>query len=190
MKAKIEKLITQSIETKKLLLSGESVDAIGRIADALVEAYRARKKVVIFGNGGSASDAQHFAAELVCRFEKDRRPLPALALSENSALMTAIANDYDFKELFSRQVEAFVEPGDVAIGITTSGRSPNVLAALEAAGAKRAVTVAFTGLKGWALKTKTDISFIAPSETTARVQECHILAIHIICSIVEEKLFA
>lgn len=189
MKAKIKQLVTDSIKTKEKLLSPEHVEAIENIASAIINAYRSGKKVVAFGNGGSASDAQHLVAELVCRFEINRKALAAIAFTTNSSVLTAIGNDFDFKDVFKRQVEALVCEGDVVIGITTSGKSSNIISAFEEARRKNAVTVAFTGERGAGLKDMTQVCFIAPSVVTGRIQECHILAIHVICSLVEEELF-
>jgi len=189
MKEKIERLIRESLETKTKLLEPGNISAIENIARALIEAYRARKKVVVFGNGGSAADAQHLAAELVCRFELNRRALPALALTTDPSVITSAGNDFGFEDIFSRQVEAHVNPGDVAIGITTSGNSPNVIKALAQAKKQKALTVAFTGNRESGIMEQADLCFRAPSAVTARVQECHGLAIHVICSLVEGALF-
>ncbi len=189
MSTTTEQLIRDSISTAEQLLSGSHVAAIDAAAHAVINAYRLRRKVLVFGNGGSASDAQHLAAELVCRFEKNRPALPALALTTNTSSLTAIGNDFSFEDVFSRQVEALASPEDVAIGISTSGNSPNVLKAIEQAKALKAVTVGFTGGGGGKLKSLVDICFCAPSTVTARVQECHILAVHIISRLVEEALF-
>ena len=189
MKDKITRLITDSIETKKKLLEPEQVKTIESICEAIINAYKNCKKVIVFGNGGSASDALHFAGEFVSRFEKDRMALPAIALSENVSTITSIGNDYSYEEIFSRQVEAFVQPGDVVIGISTSGNSPNVIRGLSAAKQHKAVTIGFTGSKESKIKSVCDVCFCAPSPVTARIQECHILAIHIICGMVEGTLF-
>jgi D-sedoheptulose 7-phosphate isomerase len=189
MKEIIESLINDSIQAKKELLKAEHISSIENIANAIIKAYRSCKKVIAFGNGGSASDAQHFAAELVCRFEKNRMALPAIALTTNTATLTAIGNDYSFEDLFSRQVEAHAQSGDVVIGISTSGNSPNVIKAVETAKTLKAVTVGFTGGQDCKLKKIADLSLCAPSSITGRIQECHILAIHIICKIVEDVLF-
>ncbi|MCB4791721.1 MAG: SIS domain-containing protein [Elusimicrobia bacterium] len=189
MKEKIAKLISDSIEAKQKMLSAEQVLVIEGIANKLIGAYRSCKKMVAFGNGGSASDAAHFAGEMVSRFEKDRRALPAIAFTTNMSTITSIGNDYSYENIFSRQVEALVQEGDVVIAISTSGSSPNVLKAVEEAKKLKAVTVGFTGAKDCKLKKVTDLCFCAPSTVTGRIQECHILAIHIICALVEESLF-
>ena len=168
-------------------LAGES-ETISRIVQRIVEAYRNEKKLVVFGNGGSAADAQHFVTELTVRFEKNRRPLPALALATNTSEMTAIGNDLGFGELFSRQVEAHVLPGDVVVGISTSGRSVNVLRGLKAARERGACVIALAGKTGGEMSSLTDICLRVPSASTAHVQEGHIAAIHAICLLVEQAL--
>jgi D-sedoheptulose 7-phosphate isomerase len=189
MKDIIRKLINESIEAKQRLLSPEHLSMLEQIARLLVQVYRTNRKVIIFGNGGSASDAQHFAAELVVRFQKNRAALPAVALTANTAVLTAVGNDFDFNDGFSRQIEALCQPGDAVIGISTSGTSKNILKGLEQARQQKAVTVGFTGAKGEKMQEHSDICWMAPSPVTARIQECHILAIHIICTLVEDALF-
>jgi D-sedoheptulose 7-phosphate isomerase len=190
MKEKISKLIKDSIEAKQKMLLPEQIETIEKIANSMVTAYRSCKKMVAFGNGGSASDAQHFVGEMISRFEKERMALPAIAFTANTAILTAIGNDYTYENVFSRQVEALVNEGDVVIGISTSGNSPNVIKAIEEAKKLKAITIGFTGAKDCKLKKITDVCFCAPSTVTGRIQECHILAIHIICALVEETLFA
>jgi len=155
-----------------------------RIADAL----RAGGKVLIFGNGGSAADAQHFAAELVGRFEKDRRAWPAIALTTDTSVLTSLANDFGYEAVFRRQVEAHGREGDVAVGISTSGRSPSVVTALDRAREMRLVTVGMTGKGGGALADKVDYLIDVPHGLTARIQEVHGLVIHLLCQIVEEAM--
>jgi D-sedoheptulose 7-phosphate isomerase len=147
-----------------------------RVADALIAAYSAGGRVFTFGNGGSAADAQHFAEELVGRFKRERRPLPAQSFSADGSLLTCIGNDYAFDGVFERQVEAFVREGDVAIGFSTSGRSPNVVRGLAAARELGATTVLFTGRNGGEAGLVLDV----PSESTARIQELHVLLLHVI----------
>jgi D-sedoheptulose 7-phosphate isomerase len=164
----------------------------GLVLDAgrrLVDALRAGGKVLVFGNGGSAADAQHFAAELVGRYLYDRPALPALALTTDTSALTAIGNDMGYDALFRRQVEAHGRAGDVAIGITTSGRSRNVADALAAARERGLVTMAFTGGGGGLLKDAVDVLIDAPSKDTPRIQELHGLVIHLLCQIVEETLY-
>lgn len=189
MKEQVQSLIKDSIAAKEKMLSADTVDVIARIAESILNAYRNCRKVIIFGNGGSAADAQHFAAELVVRFEKNRMALPAMALSTDTSVLTSCGNDFGFDQVFLRQVEAFAQGGDVVIGISTSGNSPNVLKALERARELKCVTAAFTGKGGGKMKGMTDVCFNAPSDVTGRIQECHGLAIHIICRLVEEGLF-
>jgi len=189
MKDTIRRLVGDTVETQRKLLSPEYVDVLERIARLIVQVYKSNCKLIIFGNGGSACDAQHFAAELVVRFEKNRAALPAIALTANVANLTAIGNDFDFDDIFSRQVSALCQAGDLVIGISTSGNSRNVIKGVEQAHRQKAVTVGFTGIKGGKIKDKLDICFCAPSTVTARVQECHILAIHLLCSLVEDALF-
>jgi D-sedoheptulose 7-phosphate isomerase len=183
--------IGRSIEVKQSLLSDPAFcGLVAHAAMQIVKAFRAGGKVLFCGNGGSAADAQHLAAEFTGRYLKERRALPALALHANTSAVTAIGNDYGFDMVFARQVEAFGSRGDVAVGISTSGNSPNVLRALEAAKVKSIYTVALTGASGGAMKKVADCTICIPSEETPRIQECHILTGHIICEIAEELLFA
>ena len=190
LEQRIVESVRSSIATKqKLSEDGEIVATIAQVAEALLEAYRKGNKMLLFGNGGSAADAQHIAAEFVGRFAFDRPALPALALSVNSSCVTAIGNDYGYEVVFSRQLEALARPGDVAIGISTSGNSPNVLRGVEVAKKLGLVTVGLTSQNGGALRTAVDYCLCAPSNLTPRIQECHILMGHIISEIVEEGLF-
>jgi D-sedoheptulose 7-phosphate isomerase len=157
---------------------------------ALMQVLKQGKKVLFFGNGGSAADAQHLAAELTGRFQLERRALPGLALTGNVASLTAIANDYSFEQVYARQVESLGVQGDAAMGITTSGRSRNVLCALEAARKLGLVTIALTGRRGELLKPMVDFCLCVPSEETPRIQEAHILTGHILCEIIERGLFS
>ena len=172
----------------KLLLAESGAEEVARIADAVVKALKAGRRVVLFGNGGSAADAQHIACELEGRFMRERRPWPVLALTTNTSSLTAIGNDYDYASTFPRLVLAHTQKGDVAIGLSTSGNSPNVVAGLKAARKVGAVTVAFTGLKGGKAAKISDLVFHAPSDSTPRIQECHITAGHIICEVAEMAL--
>lgn len=167
------------------VLAGPVADAARRIAAAL----GAGNKVLLCGNGGSAGDAQHFAGELVGRFQlRGRAALPALALTTDGVVLTCVANDFAYEEVFSRQVEAFARPGDVVVGISTSGRSPNVLRALEAARGRGATTVALVGGAVGPIGAAADVAIAVPSADTTRIQECHITAIHAICDLVERAL--
>jgi len=182
--------IQQSISAKQRLLdSAETIAAIARVSEVLIESLRAGHKLLLFGNGGSAADAQHIAAEFVGRFAFDRPPLPALALSVNTSAVTAIGNDYGFDQVFSRQIEALGHRGDVAIGISTSGNSPNVLQGLIAARKMGLHTVAFSGGNGGKLMSAADHCLCAPSKETPRIQECHILIGHVISQLVEQAIF-
>lgn len=182
--------VRRSIDVKQKLLGDETFSAlVTGVALQIVKTLRAGGKVMFFGNGGSAADAQHLAAEFTGRYLKERKALPALALHANSSALTAIGNDYGFDLVFTRQIEAFGKEGDVAVGISTSGNSPNVLRALETAKSKSIYTVALTGASGGKMKDVADCTIRIPSEETPRIQECHILAGHIICEIAEEALF-
>jgi D-sedoheptulose 7-phosphate isomerase len=159
---------------------------VAQVARILIEALRADHKVLLFGNGGSATDASHLAAELVNRFAANRRALPALALATDMSVMTSISNDYDFSEVFARQIEAFGRAGDVAVAISTSGNSPNVLKGVETARRLGLITVGFTGGSGGRLAGAVAHAFIVPSTVTARIQETHITLGHTLCALVEE----
>jgi D-sedoheptulose 7-phosphate isomerase len=164
--------------------------AVVAIADRIVKSLRDGGKVLLAGNGGSAADAQHIAAELVGRYVTDRAPLAAIALTTDTSALTAISNDYTFDQVFERQLRALGRRGDVFIGITTSGKSPNILAALKAARDLGIATVGFTGTKGAAMRSLCDHMLIAPSDETALVQQIHMTAAHAICGAVEQELFA
>jgi D-sedoheptulose 7-phosphate isomerase len=182
--------IQASIAVKHLLLeNAETVSTIAKVSALLVDSLDNGNKLILFGNGGSAADAQHIAAEFVGRFAFDRPALPALALSVNTSCVTAIGNDYGFDLVFSRQIEALARPGDVAIGISTSGNSSNVLHGLSAARKLDLSTVALTGCTGGKIKSVVDHCICAPSNDTPRIQECHILIGHIISELVEETIF-
>jgi phosphoheptose isomerase len=159
-----------------------------RAAEALGAAVAARGKALAFGNGGSAADAQHFAAELVGRFARDRRGVSAIALTVDSSAVTAIANDYGFERVFARQIEALGQPGDVAVAITTSGRSPNIVAGLETARAMGLRTIALTGGDGGPAGRTAEIHVNAPGDSAARIQEVHRTLLHAICELVERQL--
>jgi D-sedoheptulose 7-phosphate isomerase len=186
--------IIQSIEAsiavkKQLVASRETIATIAKVSEIIVAAMDKGNKVMLFGNGGSAADAQHIAAEFVGRFAFDRPPLPAMALSVNTSCLTAIGNDYGFDLAFSRQIDALGRPGDVAIGISTSGNSANVLQAMPVAKKRGMHTVAFAGCTGGKLKNAVDYCLCAPSKDTPRIQECHILIGHIISELVEQAIF-
>jgi D-sedoheptulose 7-phosphate isomerase len=157
-------------------------------AQAMSEALRAGRKLLVFGNGGSAAEAQHLAAELVGRFQKERGGLPAIALTVDTSILTSVANDYSFKQVFVRQVEALGAPGDVALGISTGGESPNVVAGLQAAKAKGLKTIALTGRDGGSVGRAADIHVNVPDQSAQRVQEVHLTLIHMMCEVIEEGL--
>lgn len=187
---RVTELIQGSIATKQSLLGDRDVVLrVAKVSEILVDALKQGNKVFLFGNGGSAADAQHIAAELVGRFAFDRPALPAIALSVNSSCVTAIGNDYGFDRVFSRQLEALARPGDIAIGISTSGNSPNVVQALSVARKMSLRTVALTGRTGGDLHNKVDLCICVPSKETPRIQECHILIGHIISELVEREIF-
>ena len=184
----INQRTTESIAVKRALLESQS-HAIANVGEALVEAMRNGKTLFLFGNGGSAGDSQHIAAELVGRFTKERRALPAVALTTNTSALTALGNDYEYNIVFSRQLEAFGKAGDVLIGISTSGNSANVLHALQTAKDLGMSTVGLTGETGGKTKAEADHCICVPSRDTARIQESHIMIGHILCEIVECELF-
>src|SRR5215472_14911465 len=186
----IRRSIERSIAVKNLLLENtEVVSTIAQVSTCLVECLEKGNKVLFFGNGGSAADAQHIAAEFVGRFAFNRPALPALALSVNTSCVTAIGNDYGFDLIFSRQVEALARPGDFAIGISTSGNSPNVHHGLVVARKIGLSTAALTGCAGGKRKNAVDYCICAPSDETPRIQECHILIGHILSELAEEAIF-
>jgi D-sedoheptulose 7-phosphate isomerase len=190
LELRVTRSIRASIEAKqRLLRTAEVVSAVAKVSKIFVDALKQGNKVLLFGNGGSAADAQHIAAELVGRFAFDRPALPALALSVNTSCVTAIGNDYGFKLIFARQIEALGRAGDVALGISTSGNSPNVLAAVSAAKKMGLHTVALTGCTGGQLRNAVDYCICVPSNETPRIQECHILIGHIISELVEQTIF-
>lgn len=186
----VQDRIQRSIDVKKAMLDDLRFrDLLVEVAMQIVKTLRAGGKVLFCGNGGSAADAQHLAAEFTGRYLKERRALPALALSTNTSSVTAIGNDYGFDLVFARQLEALGKEGDVVVGISTSGTSRNVIRAFEAAKSKSIYIVALTGASGGPMKKIADCAICVPSDETPRIQECHILAGHIICEIVEETLF-
>jgi D-sedoheptulose 7-phosphate isomerase len=190
MNHKIAAIVQASIDTKNRVLADEMLlHTVAQIADAMTEAFRNDKKVLFCGNGGSAADAQHLAAELSGRFYYDRPPLFAEALHVNTSYITAVGNDYSYDEIYARAVRGFGRSGDVLVGISTSGNSPNVVRALEAARAQGMVTVGMTGETGGQMRELCKFLLNIPSKDTPRIQECHILLGHIICQIVEENLF-
>jgi len=187
---RVTEAIRASIAVKQLLLANQGLIALlAKVSEVMVAAFEKGNKVLLFGNGGSAADAQHVAAEFVGRFAFDRPALPALALSVNSSCVTAISNDNGFDTVFSRQIEALGRAGDIAIGISTTGNSPNVLRGLVAASKMGIHTVALTGCTGGELKSVVDYCICVPSNETPRIQECHILIGHIISELTEQTIF-
>lgn len=188
----MQELIQSQIADHSRVMQAVSELLLPLVADTVetvCNALSSGKKVLVMGNGGSAADAQHFAAELIGRFKLERPSLPAIALTTDSSILTAIGNDYGYDAVFSRQVEGLAAAGDVVVGISTSGNSPNVLAAMRLAKEKGCVTVSLLGRDGGSIKGVSDIPIIVPSSDTPRIQEAHILIIHIICDLVEKRLF-
>lgn len=188
---KIKNIIQASIDTKAKVLSDTAMVArIAEASKAVAAAFRAGNRVYFCGNGGSAADAQHLAAEFTGRFYSDREPLPAEALHVNTSFMTAVANDYSYDEVYQRAVKAYGRKGDVLFGISTSGNSKNILLAQEEAKKRGMIVISFTGETGGKMKEQADYLFNVPSNDTPRIQETHILIGHIICQLVEEDLFS
>ena len=185
MKSIIANEIRQSIKIKELLLQSEHIEKVLMIAETIISAYKNEKKILLCGNGGSASDALHIEGELVGRFKTERKGLPAIALGTGIASLTAIANDYGYDDVYRRQVEAYGKYGDVLLVFSTSGNSENIVAAVKEAKNNGMTVIGLLGKDGGILKTLVDIPLIVPSDDTARVQECHIMIGHIICGLVE-----
>ena len=188
-RAQVEQRFRESGEVKDQFVQTYA-DSIVNVAGLIVASIHAEGKIFLFGNGGSATDASHIAAEFVGRYDRDRVPLPALALSTDTAVITCIANDYDYADIFARQISGLGRKGDIAIALSTSGNSPNILKAVEVARNLGLITVAWTGKDGGKLASLVDYPFVVPSKVTARIQECHITLGHVLCELVEEKLFA
>jgi D-sedoheptulose 7-phosphate isomerase len=192
--SKLERLAADRIEAnvavgRALLHDRSFLATVAKTGRILARALQSGNKVLFFGNGGSAADAQHLAAELTGRFLKERPALAGLALTTNSSSITALGNDYGFETIFARQIEGLARRGDVAVGISTSGNSPNVLKAIAVARSMKVITVGMTGAKGGKLATAVDYCIRIPSESTPRIQEAHILAGHVLCEIIEQELF-
>lgn len=185
---KIRHEFENSIQIKKLVLE-QCLPILSRIAQVMTNALREGNKIMLFGNGGSAADSQHLAAEFINRFKLERPAMPAIALTTDTSVLTSIANDYSYENIFSRQIEAIGQVGDVAIGITTSGNSGNIIKAIATANEMGITTVGFTGLEGGKLKECSEICLQVPSNSTPRIQEVHITAGHALCDIVEQELF-
>jgi D-sedoheptulose 7-phosphate isomerase len=190
MSEKIKQIIAASIQVKQAILEDRHmIEALGKVSREVADAFSAGHRVYFCGNGGSAADAQHLAAEFSGRFYKDRKALPAEALHCNTSYLTAVANDYSYEKIYARLVEGIGEKGDVLFGISTSGNSPNIVAAFESARALGIRTIGMTGKGGGRLKDLSDHLFAMPSSDTPRIQESHILIGHIICELVEALLF-
>lgn len=191
LEARIRQHFSDSIATKQQSLA-PLAPAIARAATVMGAALRAKRKIMACGNGGSAADSQHFAAELLNRFEMERPGLPAIALTTDTSTLTSIANDYDYKDIFSKQVRALAHDGDVLLAISTSGNSPNVVRAIEAAHEKGVTVVALSGRDGGEIAKKLregDVEIRVPARNTARIQEVHLLSIHCLCDLIDAQLF-
>ena len=190
MKNYIKDQIKKSYETKQAVYENEALlEKIEEVAQMCVNLYKGDKKTILAGNGGSAADAQHIAAELVGRYGFDRPSIPSLALTTDTSNLTAIGNDYGYDQVFSRQLEGMGQAGDIFIGISTSGNSVNIIKAFESAKKKGITTVALTGRDGGEMAKMADVALVVPSNSTPRIQESHILIGHIICDIIEKETF-
>ena len=190
MKEAIVRAFEDSVRTKKSFLK-ENLETLQTVIDLIAQAFIRGNKLLLFGNGGSAADAQHIAAEFVNRFRIERPPLPALALTTDTSAITSIANDYDYKEIFAKQVKALGKEGDIALAISTSGNAANVLAAIDTCKQLKITTVALTGGDGGKMARKVDhLLCVSEGKNTARIQETHILVGHVICEMVDLKLFS
>ncbi|HNQ50138.1 MAG TPA: D-sedoheptulose 7-phosphate isomerase [Candidatus Omnitrophota bacterium] len=185
MRDHIKDILLQSIQIKEDLLHTR-IDQIIDLSNMVIDSLKKGGKVMLFGNGGSASDSQHIAAELVGRYQKDRAALPAIALTTNTSIITAIANDYGYEAVFAKQVEALGAKNDIVIGISTSGKARNVAAGIKQAKKMGIKTIVFTGGDGGEIAKMADVSLVVPSKVTARIQEAHIAVGHIICEVVED----
>jgi D-sedoheptulose 7-phosphate isomerase len=191
MKEYIKNQVKKSYETKQKIYNDEMLlNKIQDVSKRCVELYKRKNKTILAGNGGSAADAQHIAAEMVGRYGFDRPSLPSLALTTDTSALTAIGNDYGYDQVFSRQIEGMGQDGDIFIGISTSGNSKNIINAFKSAKKKNIMTVALTGRDGGEMAKIADIALIVPSNSTPRIQESHILIGHIICDIIEKEIFS
>lgn len=188
LKNKVASIIKESVYLKKTLLEDMFVDNIIELSDAVIHSMESGCKVILFGNGGSAADAQHIAAELVGRFKNERKALAAISLATDTSILTCLGNDYGFERVFSRQIEAIGKKNDLAIAISTSGNSLNVIRAVEVAREKGLTTACLSGGSGGRLSKLVDIAIVVPSKNTPRIQEMHIMIGHIVCELVEEVL--
>lgn len=188
MQEKIKAELKESIEIKNLVLKS-LVPQIEKAANWMIEALRAGNKIMFFGNGGSAADAQHLAAEIVGRYRKDRKALPAISLTTDTSILTAVSNDYGFETIFAREIEALAKSGDIAFGISTSGNSRNVLEGLGKAKELGCKTIGLLGCDGGRIAEVVDLAIIVPCRATPRIQESHITIGHILCSLIEQEIF-
>jgi D-sedoheptulose 7-phosphate isomerase len=188
LKNRTMQMFRESVRVKNALFDG-GLEVVLGMAEMLAQAFRGRHRLFLFGNGGSAADAQHLAAEFVNRFQRERPPLGAVALTVDSSVLTSIANDYAFEEVFSKQLQALANPGDVALGISTTGGSPNVVKALRWARENAVRTIGWTGLEPAEMAVYCDLILQVPSGVTAHIQEAHITVGHILCALVDEILF-
>lgn len=187
MRERIKEILLESIQVKEELLH-TSIGEIKQIADLMIECLKKGGKVILFGNGGSAGDAQHIAAELIGRFKKDRTAMAAIAITTNTSVLTSLANDYGYEVVFAKQIEALGQKNDIVIGISTSGKAKNVAMGLKQAKKNGLKTIALSGGDGGEITKLADVSLIVSSAVTARIQEAHITIGHIICELVEESL--
>jgi D-sedoheptulose 7-phosphate isomerase len=191
MQESIINLINESVRTFTNISKDQyQVVLIEDITNTILNAFKSDNKLLLCGNGGSAADAQHIAAELSGRFEIDRKPLNAEALHVNSSFVTAVANDYGYEEIYSRMVEAIGKNGDILLALSTSGNSKNIIRAIEKANSLGLITIGFSGNDGGAMQNLCKYNLIIPSDNTARIQEAHILVGHIICKLIEQKMFS
>lgn len=191
MRDSIKNIIKSSVETKQKVLENERLlNTIQTVVDVIVNAFKNKQRIYFCGNGGSAADAQHLAAEFSGKFYKDRKALPAEALHCNTSYLTAVANDYSFDDVYSRLIDGIGEPGHILVGLSTSGNSANIIKAFETAKKKEMITIGFTGDGGGKMKSLCDHLINIPSTDTPRIQESHIMIGHIICQLVEEKYFS
>ena len=185
---RIRQIARESIEAKRAFFDANA-EAVARAAEMIIASVKAGGKVLVFGNGGSAADAQHIAAELVNRLNYDHPPIPAIALTTDTSIITSIGNDSSFDKVFERQVRALGRKGDVALAISTSGNSPNVLRAVEAAREIGVTTIALAGRNGGKLATRSELALVVNADSTQRIQETHITSAHILCELVEDALY-
>jgi len=186
MQERIKQICKESVEVKEVAFE-KNADVIQKVSEKIIECFNNGNKLLLFGNGGSAADSQHIAAEMIGRFQKERKSLPAVALTTDSSILTALGNDYSFDIIFARQIEGLAKEGDIAFGISTSGNSKNVVKGLEKAKEMGVNTMSLTGGDGGKIAQLSDLGIVVPSKITARVQESHITIVHAICELVEDQ---